>query len=194
MAKIVYSKEPSKKTKERRELIALNLLGPTNLYITLYIVQNDEAKKRLLERLRVLRKGKGVEIVELDVLSANNEDIHGALAITKEGYGYHEKPRWMLDSPFMLLLQNLEKLSPQIRDHITKLSKLAQYLKPFGDKPAQVPATLDENSQIAAIITEQNLSMFEKTFNALGYNAKDAFSVRKVRENSEGLWVLIPIL
>jgi len=192
MAKIVMSKEPSKKRKEEKELIVLNLLGPTNLYITLYIVQNDDAKIRLLERLRILRKEKGAEIVELDVLSANNEDIHGAIATTKEGYGYHEKPRWMLDSPFMLLLQNLEKLSPQNRDHLTKLSKLTLYLKPFGDKPVQVPATLDENSQIAAIVTEQNLNMFEKTFNALGQNAKGAFSVRKVRENNEGLWESCP--
>ena len=174
------------------ELIALNLKFSTNLYITIYVVENEVAKKCLIERLRFLLNKLDMQVVELDIVSADRDDIHGPVVIT-DGKYHNEKPKWFKNSAFMLLIQNLENLSVQNPDNLTKLNKLALYLPPVSGTPTgQVPINLDKSSSMAAIITESNLKSVSAIVRNLGSNAQQAIRVKKVRENSEGRWERCP--
>lgn len=174
--------------KNNLECIALNLGSAANLYLTVYVVEDATAKVRLVERLRFLLKEHNVKLVEFDIVYAERKDIHGSVVITENGY-YNEKPEWFKNSPFMLLIQNLENLSGKNPDNLAKLNKLAQYLAPtFGSVTDQVPVTLDEKSCMAAIITESDVKTVSSIVRRLGRNAQQAIRVKKVRENSEGRW------
>jgi hypothetical protein len=179
---------PIKRSKEDLEYIALDLNFSINLYITIYVVEDGIAKDRFVERLRFILNKRNVQLVELDIVSADRDDIHGPVVITENKY-HNEKPRWFKNSPFMLLIQNLENLSKQNSDSLTKLNKLALYLGPYDpSKELQVPVTLDKNSFISAIITESDLKLVSSIVRRLGRNARHAFRAKKVRENSEGRW------
>jgi len=168
------------------ELIALSLKFTTNLYITIYVVENDVAKTRLIERFHVLLNKLDIQVVELDIVSADSDDINGPVVITDGGY-YNEKPKWFKNSPFMLLIQNLENLSVQNPDHLIKLNKLALYLSPVpSTQTVLLPINLDKSSFMAAIIIESNLKSFGTIVRNLGSNAQQAMRAIKVKENSEG--------
>ena len=176
----------SAKRKDEDELIDLNL--NSNLYISIYIVDNDEAKECLIKKLGILQNKCDVQMVDLDIKTAGKDDIHGPVVISGNSYR-NEKPKWFKDTPFMLLTQNIEKLSVQKRDDLTKLNKLAHYLPPtYGSPTGQVAATIDNNSFIAAVIIEKNLKEVSAIIKSLGGNAKQAIKAIKIRENSEGRW------
>jgi len=182
---------PTKEHKDDLERIALNLYSSYSSgsgYITIYIVQDDTAKSRLLERIRLLLSKKDIEVVNLDLAAAGKDDIHGPVVVGPDSYR-HEKPKWFKENPFLLMLHKFEKLSPENHDDLVKINKLAMYLPPvFGEPNSQVPATLSEKSGIAAVICESDLKASNAILKRLGYNARSAIRGFKVKEGEDGRW------
>ncbi|MCX8031562.1 MAG: hypothetical protein N3A59_08315 [Thermodesulfovibrionales bacterium] len=158
-----------------------------NLFI-IYVTENKEDKSALTERLIEDAYRKNLDLVRLNVAKENFNYISGDIKF-RIIIKYHP-PLWWKNTPFLLLVENINALSPKSKYDIRKLSLLINYTRSKNYSPIDsLDRTLPEGSISRAVILQSEHNHCLEIFKAFE-NPQLLYSIRvfKVYKDDIGRW------
>jgi hypothetical protein len=171
----------------------VELLLDSDLYFILYVVQGEDDRITLLNRLKELIQEKGFDCVELNLESLSLNHIRGPVIIHESSPGVpyaHEfgLPSWWKDKPFGILVSGLPFLTEE-NNGFVKVAKLLSYLPSvFPYQYIDEERKLPKGSVMRSVIVESQFLHCNDVIKSLSRRLVEAVMAKKVIRDEAGIW------